>query len=246
MPHDIEAAAADDQGLGALDGPGSGGVASWPSGKRLKQAYERHRSRCLLSDRRGGQDLIKIGRQGEVRRDHRDRDESRHRSAPCRPERARRRHACRTAPARTCASRCSRKRRQGRSRRRPPAPTWSAPRTLRKRCRAAKIEFDRCIATPDMMARGRPARQGAGPARPDAESEARHRHQRRRRGGARRPRAARSSSAPRRPASIHAGVGKASFTEQAIDRERRRRFVGAVSRAKPSGAKGHLYHARCR
>jgi len=36
---------------------------------------------------------------------------------------------------------------------------------------------------------------------------------------------------------VHAGVGKASFTEQALI-ENVKAFVGAISRAKPSGAKG--------
>jgi len=36
---------------------------------------------------------------------------------------------------------------------------------------------------------------------------------------------------------VHAGVGKASFTEQAIA-ENVKAFVDAINRAKPSGAKG--------
>jgi len=36
---------------------------------------------------------------------------------------------------------------------------------------------------------------------------------------------------------IHAGVGKASFTEKALV-ENVKAFVGAISRAKPAGAKG--------
>ena len=36
---------------------------------------------------------------------------------------------------------------------------------------------------------------------------------------------------------VHAGVGKASFTEDALI-ENVRAFVGAISRAKPSGVKG--------
>ena len=36
---------------------------------------------------------------------------------------------------------------------------------------------------------------------------------------------------------VHAGVGKASYTDEALI-ENVRAFVGAVSRAKPSGAKG--------
>ena len=36
---------------------------------------------------------------------------------------------------------------------------------------------------------------------------------------------------------VHAGVGKASFTEEALI-ENVRAFVGAISRAKPTGVKG--------
>jgi large subunit ribosomal protein L1 len=36
---------------------------------------------------------------------------------------------------------------------------------------------------------------------------------------------------------IHAGIGKVSFTEEAL-LENLKAFVGAVSRAKPAGAKG--------
>ncbi|MBM3599381.1 MAG: 50S ribosomal protein L1 [Alphaproteobacteria bacterium] len=39
---------------------------------------------------------------------------------------------------------------------------------------------------------------------------------------------------------VHAGIGKASFTEQAIA-DNVRAFVGAISRAKPSGAKGNFF-----
>ena len=95
---------------------------------------------------------------------------------------------------------------------RPPAPTSSAPRIWPRRCRPG-----RSISTAHRHARHdgarRPARQDPRPARADAEPAARHRHAERRRGGARRPRAARSSSAPRRPGIVHAGVGKASFTD---------------------------------
>ena len=99
------------------------------------------------------------------------------------------------------------------------------------------IEFDRCIATPDMMPlvgrlgkvlgpRGLMPNPKVGTVTMDVGA-----------GRCARPKAARSSSASRRPASIHAGVGKASFTEEALV-ENIRAFADAVMKAKPSGAKG--------
>ena len=51
------------------------------------------------------------------------------------------------------------------------------------------------------------------------------------------PRADRCSSASKRPGIIHAGVGKASFSEAKLA-ENIKAFVDAVNKAKPSGAKG--------
>jgi large subunit ribosomal protein L1 len=53
----------------------------------------------------------------------------------------------------------------------------------------------------------------------------------------RRRKAARSSSAPTKAGIVHAGVGKASFTEAALV-DNVRAFVGAITRAKPTGVKG--------
>ena len=47
------------------------------------------------------------------------------------------------------------------------------------------LEFERVIATPDIMGAGRPDRQDSRTARPDAESQGRHRDLRRRQGGER-------------------------------------------------------------
>ena len=56
----------------------------------------------------------------------------------------------RTASARRCGWPCSpRARRSGKPARR--APTWSAPRTSSRRSRAAGMDFDSTVATPDLM-----------------------------------------------------------------------------------------------
>ena len=83
---------------------------------------------------------------------------------------------------------------------------------------------------------GRPAREGSGSARPDAEPEARHGDPGRQgrdaavKGGQVEFRAEKAGI-------VHAGVGKASFSEEALA-ENVRAFVDAVNRAKPSGVKG--------
>ena len=51
------------------------------------------------------------------------------------------------------------------------------------------------------------------------------------------PRAAQSSSASRKAGIVHAGIGKASFSKLTW-LENLRAFVDAISRAKPTGAKG--------
>jgi large subunit ribosomal protein L1 len=101
---------------------------------------------------------------------------------------------------------------------------------------AGKIDFDRCIATPDMMPlvgrlgkvlgpRNLMPNPKTGTVTPnvgDAVKAAK--------GGAVDFRAEKSGI-------IHAGIGKASFDAKALE-ENIRAFVGAVSRSRPSGAKG--------
>ena len=99
-----------------------------------------------------------------------------------------------------------------------------------------KIEFDRCIATPDMMPvvgklgrilgpRGLMPNPKLGTVTPDVDEAVR---------------AAKGGQVEFRVEKagiVHAGIGKASFAEQALA-ENARALVDALNRAKPSGAKG--------
>ena len=99
-----------------------------------------------------------------------------------------------------------------------------------------KIDFDRCIATPDMMGvvgrlgkilgpRGLMPNPKLGTVTPDVAAAVKAA-----KGGAVEFRAEKAGI-------VHAGVGKASFTEEALIGNIRA-FVEAIQRAKPSGAKG--------
>ncbi|MCP4073276.1 MAG: 50S ribosomal protein L1 [Hyphomicrobiales bacterium] len=99
-----------------------------------------------------------------------------------------------------------------------------------------KIDFDRCIATPDMMPlvgrlgkvlgpRNLMPNPKTGTVTPDVGEAVKAA-----KGGAVDFRAEKAGI-------IHAGVGKVSFDEKALE-ENIRAFIGAVSRARPSGAKG--------
>ncbi len=99
-----------------------------------------------------------------------------------------------------------------------------------------EINFDRCIATPDMMAvvgrigkilgpRGLMPNPKLGTVTPDVEKAVK---------------AAKSGAVEfkvEKAGIVHAGVGKASFDEKAIT-ENIRALVDAVVKAKPAGAKG--------
>lgn len=107
---------------------------------------------------------------------------------------------------------------------------------LAEKVQAGEIDFDRCIATPDMMAvvgrlgrvlgpKGLMPNPKLGTVTQDV-SEA--------------VKAAKGGEVQFRcekAGIIHAGVGKASFDEKALA-ENVRAFVEAISKAKPSGAKG--------
>src|SRR5437773_1908573 len=107
---------------------------------------------------------------------------------------------------------------------------------LAEKVTAGQIDFDRCIATPDMMAvvgrlgkvlgpRGLMPNPKLGTVTANVAEAVRAA-----KGGQVEFRAEKAGL-------VHAGIGKVSFTEEALV-ENVRAFVGAISRAKPSGVKG--------
>lgn len=107
---------------------------------------------------------------------------------------------------------------------------------LAKRVQEGKFDFDRCIATPDMMSivgrlgkilgpRGLMPNPKLGTVTQDVVEAVRAA-----KGGQIHFRAEKAGI-------VHAGVGKASFSEEQLVANVRA-FVGAVNQAKPSGAKG--------
>jgi len=102
---------------------------------------------------------------------------------------------------------------------------------------SGKVDFDRCIATPDMMPlvgrlgkilgpRGMMPNPKVGTVTPDVAAAVKAA-----KGGAVEFRVEKAGI-------IHAGVGKASFDAKAIE-ENIKALVGAVQKARPSGAKGN-------
>jgi len=102
--------------------------------------------------------------------------------------------------------------------------------------KAGKIDFDRCIATPDMMAmvgqvakvlgpKGLMPNPKLGTVTPDVEKAVKDA-----KGGAIEFRAEKAGI-------IHAGVGKVSFDDAKLA-ENVKAFYGAIVKAKPTGAKG--------
>jgi len=107
---------------------------------------------------------------------------------------------------------------------------------LMERVQAGQLDFDRCIATPDMMGlvgrlgkilgpRGLMPNPRLGTVTPNVAEAVQAA-----KGGQVEFRAEKAGI-------IHAGVGKASFSEEAL-LANVRAFVDAITRAKPSGAKG--------
>jgi len=107
---------------------------------------------------------------------------------------------------------------------------------LAERIQGGEIDFDRCIATPDMMMlvgrlgkvlgpRGLMPNPKLGTVTPNVGEAVKAA-----KGGAVEFRAEKAGI-------IHAGIGKASFTEEALV-ENAQAFIGSITRAKPTGAKG--------
>jgi large subunit ribosomal protein L1 len=107
---------------------------------------------------------------------------------------------------------------------------------LAEKIQAGEIEFDRCIATTDMMAvvgrlgkvlgpKGLMPNPKLGTVTQDVATAVQAA-----KGGEVQFRCEKAGI-------VHAGVGKASFDEQALA-ENVRAFIGAISKAKPSGVKG--------
>lgn len=107
---------------------------------------------------------------------------------------------------------------------------------LAAKVQAGEIDFDRCIATPDMMAlvgrlgkvlgpRGLMPNPKLGTVTTNVAEAVKAA-----KGGQVEFRAEKAGI-------VHAGVGKASFSEEAL-LENVKAFVGAITRAKPSGVKG--------
>ena len=107
---------------------------------------------------------------------------------------------------------------------------------LAQQVQDGKIDFDRCIATPDMMAlvgrlgkilgpRGLMPNPRLGTVTMDVKAAVQA------------AKAGQVEFRAEKAGSVHAGIGKASFEERKL-LENARAFVEAIQRAKPSGAKG--------
>lgn len=107
---------------------------------------------------------------------------------------------------------------------------------LAERITKGEIPFDRCIATPDMMAvvgrlgkilgpRGLMPNPKLGTVTPDVTAAVKA------------AKAGQIEFRVEKAGIVHAGVGKASFTAEALS-ENIKAFVDAITKAKPSGVKG--------
>ena len=109
---------------------------------------------------------------------------------------------------------------------------------LAEKIQAGEINFDRCIATPDMMGvvgklgkvlgpRGLMPNPKLGTVTPNVAEAVRA------------AKAGQVEFRVEKAGIVHAGIGKASFSEAAIA-DNVKAFVGAIARAKPSGVKGNF------
>lgn len=107
---------------------------------------------------------------------------------------------------------------------------------LAEKIQAGEMGFDRVIATPDMMGvvgklgkvlgpRGLMPNPKLGTVTPDVETAVKN------------AKAGEVQFRAEKAGIVHAGVGKASFTEQQLN-ENVRAFLGAILKVKPSGVKG--------
>ncbi len=110
---------------------------------------------------------------------------------------------------------------------------------LAERITKGEIPFDRCIATPDMMAvvgrlgkilgpRGLMPNPKLGTVTPDVTAAVKA------------AKAGQIEFRVEKAGIVHAGIGKASFTAEALS-ENIRAFVDAINKAKPSGGKGTYF-----
>ncbi len=110
---------------------------------------------------------------------------------------------------------------------------------LADRIAKGEMNFDRCIATPDMMAvvgrlgrvlgpRGLMPNPKLGTVTPDVA------------GAVKAAKAGQIEFRVEKAGIVHAGIGKASFTADALT-ENARAFVNALGKAKPSGVKGTYF-----
>ena len=107
---------------------------------------------------------------------------------------------------------------------------------LAEKIQGGEMNFDRVIATPDMMGvvgklgkvlgpRGLMPNPKLGTVTPDVETAVKN------------AKAGEVQFRAEKTGIVHAGVGKASFSEQQLN-ENVRAFLGAIMKAKPSGSKG--------